>query len=101
MTEFDADNAENAKVLLIVPDDKYLQSANASEFDVSEWKDKAIKCGFLEMNLYIDLSKQISNKYLDYDGFVISDSVSTIPYTSSYLSFMFEKLAKLCHIRVH
>mmetsp|Transcript_65828 Transcript_65828/g.104849 ORF Transcript_65828/g.104849 Transcript_65828/m.104849 type:complete len:596 (-) Transcript_65828:32-1819(-) len=107
-----ADNKDKPKVLLIVPDDKYMKSENSSsfeeiiaddsdfknktlpQFDVLEWKENAVQSGSFEIKHYIDLAKQIHHKYLDYDGFVILDSITTIPYTASYLSFMFENLAK-------
>ena len=102
-----------ANVLIIVPDNKHIKSSLHSSFeeilqsdadfkheslpcyDVLEWKeDEAIDSGSFEIKDYIKLVKQVASKYLDYDGFVILDSISTMAYTSCYLSFMFENLAK-------
>ena len=103
---------DKPKVLLIVPTDQYLtshgsqsfeelvksdtdfNSDNLPEYDIFEWKDKAIRSGSFEIKEYVELAKQISARYLDYDGFVVIDAIQTIPYTASYLSFMFENLAK-------
>eukprot|EP01083_Nonionella_stella_P110470 323208_1 len=81
-------------VVHLLENDSDFKNESLPKIDVVEWRDKGITSGSFEMSDYIEIAKQISTNYLDYDGFVVLDSISTIPYTASYLSFMLENLAK-------
>lgn len=45
-------------------------------------------------DLWLKLSEEIKKRYDKYDGFVVTHGLDTILYTSSALSFIFQKLSK-------
>lgn len=45
-------------------------------------------------DIWVELAKIISEKYLEYDGFVVLHGTDTMAYTASALSFMLEGLRK-------
>eukprot|EP01084_Bolivina_argentea_P133383 235393_1 len=61
--------------------------------DSSDWISGSFS-DISQINVYIKLAKLIKDKYYQYDGFVVVERVDKLAYTSSYLSFMLENVAK-------
>ncbi|XQW86874.1 asparaginase [Thalassotalea piscium] len=76
--------------ILKVPD---FQRAEMPEFTINEYS-PLIDSSDMTPNDWQLIANDIYDHYDDYDGFVVLHGTDTMAYTSSALSFMFEKLTK-------
>lgn len=93
------------KALLKIPE---LNDPEMPQFDLVEF-DPLLDSSNIAVNEWIKLATAISERYADYDGFVILHGTDTMAYTASALSFMLDGLNKpvivtgsqipLCEIR--
>lgn len=79
-----------AKSLANMPE---FHRAEMPEFDIHEYH-PLIDSSDIQPFHWMQIAKDITDNYANYDGFIILHGTDTMAYTASALSFMFENLSK-------